>query len=283
LIETARACLIAGLCPLPAILAEKRPDLTAWKQYHERLPTEHQLRSWFTDSQPICVLTGTVSGNLEMIAFDFAGELFPAWAKLVEAEVPGLLDRPLVERSQSGGRHVVYRCEVTIPGNLKLAQRIVPASDEQELLLCGSGSFSEEVLGAFAVELNGILECKACKVSVVYCDAEIQGEPVEWQPTDGPLTLLAMGGGGTGHGPVFDWIDESGSEPACVVCLTDCFTSYPYYIPPYPVLWAVTGNSNPRPPFGRVLSLDQPDSATLRAACPRRGRMGVTLNRFPVV
>ena len=91
------------MCPLPAILAEKWPDLTAWKQYQERLPSEDQFGSWFADSQPICVLTGTVSGNLEMIAFDFEGELFPAWAKLVEAEVSGLLDRLLVERSQSGG------------------------------------------------------------------------------------------------------------------------------------------------------------------------------------
>ena len=122
---------------------------------------------------------------------------------------------------------------------------------------------------------------QTCTVSVVYGDAEIQGGPVEWQPTDGQLTRQARGGGGTGHGPVFDWIDESGSEPACVVCLTDCLTSYPDYIPPCSVLWAMTGNSNPRPSFDRVLSLDQPDRATLRAACPRRGSIGITFNRFP--
>ena len=65
-----------------------------------------------------------------------------------------------------------------------------------------------------------------------------------------------MSSGGTDHGPVFDWIDEIGSEPACVARLTVCFTFYPDYIPPYPVLWAVTGNRNTGPPFGRVLSLD---------------------------
>ena len=80
LIKTARAYLGAGLCPLPAILAEKRPDLPGWKQYQQRLPTEHQLQRWFTDSQPICLLTGAVSGNLELIDFDFGGELFAAWA-----------------------------------------------------------------------------------------------------------------------------------------------------------------------------------------------------------
>jgi hypothetical protein len=137
LIETARAYLGAGLCPLPAILAEKRPDLPGWKQYQKRLPTEHQLERWFTDSQPICVLTGMVSGNLEMIDFDFGGELFDAWVELVEADAPGLLDRLLIERSQSGGRHVVYRCVAALPGNLKLAQRVFPAPDDQEVTICG--------------------------------------------------------------------------------------------------------------------------------------------------
>ena len=42
-----------------------------------------------------------------------------------------------MERSQSGGRHVVYRCEVAVPGSAKLAQRIVQAPDEQELTICG--------------------------------------------------------------------------------------------------------------------------------------------------
>ena len=93
--------------------------------------------AWFTDSQPICLLTGAVSGNLELIDFDFEGELFTPWTELVEAEAPGLLDRLVVERSQSGGRHVVYRCEAAVPGSAKLAQRIVQAPDEQELTICG--------------------------------------------------------------------------------------------------------------------------------------------------
>ncbi len=137
MIETARAYLSAGLCPLPAILAEKRPALPAWKQYQQRLPTEHQLQHWFTDSQPICLLTGAVSGNLELIDFDFGGEMFDPWREMVEEAAPGLVERLVVERSQSGGRHVVYRCEAPIPGNQKLAQRIVQAPDQQEMVIDG--------------------------------------------------------------------------------------------------------------------------------------------------
>jgi hypothetical protein len=137
LIDTAIAYLRAGLCPLPAILAEKRPNLPGWKQYQQRLPTEHQIQQWLTGSQPICLLTGAISGNLELIDFDFEGELFAAWAAVVEADAPGLLDRLVVERSQSGGRHVVYRCEVAIPGSLKLAQRIIQTPSDVEMTICG--------------------------------------------------------------------------------------------------------------------------------------------------
>ena len=137
MLDTALAYLRAGLCVLPAILAEKRPNLPGWKQYQSHLPTERQLQQWFTDPQPICVLTGAVSGNLELLDFDCQGEMFPAWCKRVEAEAPGLLERLVVERSPSGGRHVVYRCETPIPGNLKLTQRTVEASDDRELVLYG--------------------------------------------------------------------------------------------------------------------------------------------------
>lgn len=137
MIETARAYLEAGLCPLPAILAEKRPNLSGWKQYQKRRPTERQLRQWFADPQPICLLAGAVSGNLELIDFDFAAELFAPWLELVDAEATGLSKRLVIEKSQSGGRHVVYRCEAAIPGNLKLAQRIITAPNEEELVVCG--------------------------------------------------------------------------------------------------------------------------------------------------
>ena len=74
----------------------------------------------------LCVICGAVSGNLEMIDFDAGGALFDRWAESVRAEVPGLLERLAVERSQRGGRHVVYRCAIPVCGNLKLAQRRGP-------------------------------------------------------------------------------------------------------------------------------------------------------------
>lgn len=131
MIDVATAYLRAGLCVLPAILAEKRPALAGWKQYQKRLPTERQVQTWFADSPALCILAGAVSGHLEMIDFDLQGELFDHWRQLAATEVADLVDRLVIERSQSGGRHVIYRCEGAVPGNRKLAQRtlVVPSAD----------------------------------------------------------------------------------------------------------------------------------------------------------
>jgi len=69
------------------------------------------------------VLAGAVSGHVEMIDFDHGGELFGAWRDLVDSQNPALLNRLVIEQSQSGGRHVIYRSEVPVCGNRKLAQR----------------------------------------------------------------------------------------------------------------------------------------------------------------
>jgi hypothetical protein len=127
MLDAALACLRAGLSVMPALLAEKRPALPSWKAYRERLPTEAEVRSWFGADTPMCVVTGAASGHLEMIDFDQRGELFDRWAAGVEEIAPGLVARLYVERSQRGGRHVAYRCEAPVCGNLKLAQRPGPA------------------------------------------------------------------------------------------------------------------------------------------------------------
>ena len=123
--------LRAGLCVLPAMLDEKRPALPGWKNYQQRLPTEMQVGAWFSRRTPVCVLTGAVSGHLEMIDFDHGGELFERWAALVATEASSLVERLVVERSQSGGRHAIYRCAQPVPGSRKLAQRtsVVPSAE----------------------------------------------------------------------------------------------------------------------------------------------------------
>mgnify|MGYP005855281457 CR=1 FL=1 len=129
--------LHAGLCVLPALRVEKRPAVPGWKQFQNALPSESQLAAWFQDAEAICLVCGTVSGNLELLDFDLGGEAFESWREQVRQAGAGLLDRLVVERSQSGGRHVAYRCRSPVCGNLKLAQRVAPADGPDEVTISG--------------------------------------------------------------------------------------------------------------------------------------------------
>jgi hypothetical protein len=113
--------LNTGLSVLPAIRSEKRPAIGKWKQYQQRLPQCDEIAMWpWNDA--LCIICGTVSGNLEIIDFDGGGELFPAWMDRID---PDLRDHLVIESTPSGGMHVIYRCEVPVCGNIKLAQHKV--------------------------------------------------------------------------------------------------------------------------------------------------------------
>jgi predicted metal-dependent peptidase len=112
-----------------------------------------------------------------------------------------------------------------------------------------SGSISPKELSRFAAEAQGILEAFDCTLAVVYHDAEVQ-RVQHWCSGDGPLVLEPVGGGGTSHVCVFDWIASRTEPPTCVVCLTDLWTVFPDIPPPVSVLWAIAGDNNAKPPFG---------------------------------
>ena len=70
-VETSLSYLKAGLSVLPANIELKFPALPKWNIYQDRLPTESEVRTWFGgDQKGMCIVTGKVSGNLEMIDFD---------------------------------------------------------------------------------------------------------------------------------------------------------------------------------------------------------------------
>jgi hypothetical protein len=122
--------LAAGLCVLPARLAEKRPALASWKAFQSCRPAEAQITEWFARAEALCLLTGAVSGNLELLDFDCQAEAYAAWAEIVRRKAPGLLERLVAERSQSGGRHIIYRLAAPPPGNTKLARKIIVVADK---------------------------------------------------------------------------------------------------------------------------------------------------------
>ncbi len=117
-----------------------------------------------------------------------------------------------------------------------------------------SGSIGKELLDRFAAEAQGILDAYDCRLAIVYHDSEVQRVDT-WQPSDGPLQLHPVGGGGTDHRPVFEHIERAGWSPTCLVSLTDLESRFPAVAPAYPVLWAVVGTSG-SPPFGTLIKIE---------------------------
>ncbi|MGD0092903.1 MAG: AAA family ATPase [Planctomycetota bacterium] len=130
----------AGLSVLPARLAAKFPTLKTWKDYEQRLPTEDELRGWLKNgTDALCVVCGRISGNLEMVDFDFRAEWFEPWCELVKQQSGELLDKLYFENSQSDGLHAAYRCQVAVSRNEKLASRRIAVPGPGEYVYEGDG------------------------------------------------------------------------------------------------------------------------------------------------
>jgi len=102
-----------------------------------------------------------------------------------------------------------------------------------------SGSIDEVILGQFEKEIDMIsMEMRPEKIIVLYCDNEIRG--TQEFTGDDLVSLSPKGGGGTDFRPVFEWVENEGITPACLVYLTDMLGTFPKQPPNYPVLWGDT-------------------------------------------
>lgn len=127
-LHTALAFHKAGLSVVPVKTdGTKRPQGT-WKQYTTSRATLEEIHTWFgTGNAGIGVVTGTISGGLEMLEVEGrVATRIPELKELAHASGLGpVWDRITAgwfELSPSGGYHWFYRLDGTVPGNTKLAQ-----------------------------------------------------------------------------------------------------------------------------------------------------------------
>jgi predicted metal-dependent peptidase len=125
------------------------------------------------------------------------------------------------------------------------------------MALDASGSVGNQEIAEMSVELMDILALRQDSLRVLWFDTQVASDQ-EIEYGDDATALRPAGGGGTDFIAPFAHLEEEGTQPECVVLLTDgeC-ASYPD-LPPYPVIWGVVKNGRKDfdPPFGRVLYLD---------------------------
>ncbi|TWT41447.1 hypothetical protein KOR42_48000 [Thalassoglobus neptunius] len=141
-ITTALELLHAGFSVIP--VGKGKVPARPWKEFTSRLPTEAELRGWYSQPAGIGVVCGSVSANLEVLDFDihnwdetcqFIQRQFEEThsACVVNGVDSGPLDQVSIIRTPSGGAHVYYRCIEPPSGSLKLARhsgRLNPATGE---------------------------------------------------------------------------------------------------------------------------------------------------------
>ena len=116
-----------GLNILP-VTEQKTPAIKGWK----KLQSEMIDLDSAPDFEAVAIITGKISGNLELIdidsKYDLGTDIRGRYKQLVDDFAPGLWDKLVECSTKGGGYHLVYRCE-EIGTNVKLASR--PATDEE--------------------------------------------------------------------------------------------------------------------------------------------------------
>lgn len=178
--------LLAGVNVVPVREDGSKAPAGAWKQAQTDMTTPEQLVTWATTAQGFGIITGKVSGNLEMLELEgravAAGILDEARELAHKAEIGDIWDKlqsTYIEMTPSGGIHWLYRVDGEVPGNTKIAQR-PGANDNPECWIetRGEGGFVVVAPSGGTVHPSGKpwvrLEGKTPKDIVTFTQAERQ-------------------------------------------------------------------------------------------------------------
>jgi len=156
----ARFYVSKGLSVIPIKWGDKTPILPSWKPYQGRLPTEEELREWFSGGESnVAIVTGRVSGNLVVIDFD-SKEEYEKWL----SQLPSHLARAVgwtwvVETGK--GVHVYFRLK-----EAGLVPRTKPRVAGRPVDIKGEGGY---VLAPPSLHPSGkrytfLVDCKAADI-----------------------------------------------------------------------------------------------------------------------
>lgn len=149
MLDIVSSYLRSGLSVIPTDPIHKNPRIESWTEFQKNQPTAEQINKWFYNgANSPAIITGKVSGNVEMFDFDERARQFQIWKELVDEQAPGLIDLLPQQTTQNGGIHVIYRCvDMPIPGAKKLSMGAIAVD--------GPGEHQHEGKGYKAIQYRG--------------------------------------------------------------------------------------------------------------------------------
>ena len=187
IIKIAQRYIDAGFSPIPLRRDSKIPALKGWQQYSEKQITDLDV---FGKTNGIGLVMGYDGIQcLDIDAKHFEGDEYNDFVSLIEQHDPTLIDKMVIQQTQSGGYHWIFKCS-EIAGNEKLAKN---KAGEVTFETRGKGgqivvwpSKGYKIIG----KITNITEISPGERNVIWScarmmDATIpQAQPIKNQPTD---------------------------------------------------------------------------------------------------
>ena len=142
-----------GLSIIP-VSSQKKP-FRPWAEHQTKISPISNWHSHFTNQGTVGIITGAISGNLEILDFDLKNDPEGTiWDEFVELIPQDMYNRFLIQTTPNGGYHIIYRCEdATIEKNLKLAlhtdQAVIIETRGEGGYFCHSSINNKVVQGNF--------------------------------------------------------------------------------------------------------------------------------------
>ncbi len=182
------------------------------------------------------------------------GDLRRMIDEIVNPKVPWTtILRDFVERSARNDYNWSRPNRRYIQQGFMLPSLISEELPEVVIAIDTSGSIRQADLDQFSAEVSAVLSAYETTIRLVWCDARVHKTETLTR-ADLPLNLKPCGGGGTDFRPVFNWVEQEGLTPACLIYLTDMYGTFPQWEPDYPVLWVRTTEVK-APPWGEAVDL----------------------------
>lgn len=124
ILHQAQQYIRAGFSVIPIQTDGSKEPVGSWSAYCNRYASEHELLQWFGQAEQagIGIVTGSISGSLLVIDFDYdAEQTFARFWQDIQQQLPGITDSLLVISTPRPGRQVWIRCETPPPNSTVLA------------------------------------------------------------------------------------------------------------------------------------------------------------------